>query len=267
MVDTDVFSPSTIISLLALLVSITSMYIVYTISKEDYKISQKIKSDIIILIATLKAIAMKSMFSTFQGNHKINAEQKKILEFLHSTTGMLFYSLVAKKNQENKKEWKLLFIYFLQLLLCKDSNISEAGYIAVSALIILNTLNEDDIDYLTSQSRDIKLLIAKSNEAYDLILASLRKKLDERNEGLSMTMYSEIRNFVEFVKFVKNIKKIDDPDVDIFIAVDIGDLKMVGEALDRNADPTISKGQIKERYKDYLNEFNQLYPDYAINRE
>ena len=77
MVDTDVFSPSTIISLLALLVSITSMYIVYTISKEDYKISQKIKSDILVLIATLKAIAMKSMFSTFQGNHKINAEQKK----------------------------------------------------------------------------------------------------------------------------------------------------------------------------------------------
>ena len=180
---------------------------------------------------------------------------------------MLFYSLVAKKNQENKKEWKLLFIYLSQLLLCKDSNISEAGYIAVSALIILNTLNDDDIDYLTSQSRDIKLLIAKSNEAYDLILASLRKKLDETNEGLSMTTYSEIRNFVEFVKFVKNIKKIDDPEVDIFIAVDIGDLKMVGEALDRNADPTISKGQIKERYKDYLNEFNQLYPDYAINRE
>lgn len=191
-----------LISLIALLISIISArysdFVNKRLTSSDYKASERVKSDIVKLIVTLRSIMHKYARYTYakspEGTIDISLEKRIINDFICSSTGLAFYSWVAQKSADanssnNKGEpWRVFFMYLVDII--DSNNVIIASNFAANVELLIAKLTEEDIEKIIEFNLNLPKSIAKiiKNGGGDpiiqaLLLIETEKSKEKEAEG------------------------------------------------------------------------------------
>ena len=153
-----------------------------TLASSDFQATQKVKSDIAALIATLRAFVIKAQIinedKLFNNPSKrtttgISEDKEKLEDFLCSTTSFALASwimLLEKKSKKPLKEiqdWRTIALMLGYTLYSVEAY--ESGMWAQKSLCLLETLNKKDISQISELLDDLPKAIytMNTNAEYD----------------------------------------------------------------------------------------------------
>jgi hypothetical protein len=249
---------SLIIAVVALITSIVatsiSVSLTKTINSSDYQSTQNVKKNTTELLSTLRSIINKGTLHGFgYSNINMNREKEEIENFLNSSTGFAYHIWVTEKSKQVAKEgkdserWRLLFFHLIRLT--ASENPKQSSVVAANVQYLFEELREDDFETISDYLKDIPKAIIKLREniEYDIIPSFIEE------------IYVEKQNkkgefFEEKLRFLKD-QGINDPDLDLWIAIIEGDKGACGNALDRGANVHSGDKELLNKYEEQLNDF------------
>jgi hypothetical protein len=121
---------------------------------------------------------------------------------------------------------------------------------------LLLKLSKNDVRFIGRSVSDLVRGITGFSRALDdnVLIKAMRGAVGEEQGGIDSEARDKI--FVRKLKHLKG-KGIEDPNIDLFLAVLGRDSKEVQDALERGADPSITDGEILSKYKSYLGDFKE----------
>lgn len=248
-----------IISIIAVIISISaatySGYLSKQISSSDYRATEGVKSDTAKLLSTLRSIMHKgALSSTTAKNVDISPEKEVITEFLNSQTGFAYYSWVDEKSSRAEADgrkgesWRLFFLYLVELSNSDDAY--TAAHRAADVELLFDQLTENDMAKIAEFNSDLVNAIAKNsknregNVVIKVFVEAARKRTIEGNSDI----------FLSKLKYLKELG-IDDPNIDMFLAVISDNVSALESALKAGADPSTTDTALLNKYEDELRNF------------
>ncbi len=259
---------SGLIALFALVLSVYSVRVANRIATSDFQTSQKVKSDVAQLVATLRSIMIKGVIYSQQAkdirddadhpeyiSNRIDLEN--IEHFLHSTTALAFYSFVSERSKlaqeagRKGENWRTFFLHMVTLSATQNQWLASKR--AADLERMLDHLKENDFVTLSRYLEDIPnaLEMLFQNREHDVILQVL--------VGLPKSRREHPDFFKAFINYLREEKAIQDPDVEVFWSAITGEVDVLKEALDQGANPNITDGELMNRYSDLADEFEAEY--------
>ncbi len=247
--------------IIALGLSFYSLRVNKKITSSDHVIAESVKEDLLHLIATLNSILTKSMWNALYHNydHQIDNEIKELDNFLHSPSGVIFNLLITKKENDStlsdaeRKSWRLFTSNSMTLLRLEDDDFIETALTAKNLLELLETITENEVNYLVHQSNNLPAAITniknmRDNDAIEVFDRVLKVKEDQNSE------------FLKFLMYLRDTANVVDPDVDLIVGTLTENVSILTDALDRGGDLDISDIVILERYSSFLKDYIKVNP-------
>lgn len=251
---------SSLTTAIALMLGAIALLVTARVESSDYKAEQQTKIDLAELLAALAMILNKGALGrTGQiKNVDFSEEVKRIEIFSMSTTSFAMYNLLARKSRiaGNKgEEWRLFFVYIAEI----TSNTQDLGLVvnrAVRLQQMLIKLTRRDLHYIGYSVANLVAGIRDFHEAIDdnVLIKAMHEVVNKEQGGAD----SELRtkNVMRKFRFLK-ARGIDDPNIDLFLAVDEGDTAKLQAAIDKGADVNISDAAILQKYETALAQFKE----------
>ena len=249
------------ISLLALLASVFSTYLSVrtstTLQSADYQAYQKFKADTTRLLSTFRSIIHKATLST-QGGEPLDftTEKNYVNEFLSSTTAFAYHAWVAEKSKratEAGKQGEAWRVFFLQLVnLSRSDTPLKMGKIAADLELLFNSLSEEDLEEIATYLSDLPTGIRKVFEGREhdpLVQAFVELYGRQPSEADSKKDLAKLHQLRKL--------GVNDPDVDLFVAVMTDNLELAKQARERGANLNATLGQVFSKYKEQLRQLSE----------
>ena len=252
---------------LVLAISVISAIYAAVISKKvtssDYASSQRVKSETARLIAVLRSVVTKATYARlFKTKMDLSYERELINQFINSTTALAYYAWMGLKSEQAgvvaPEKWRLLFNHLS--MLSRAEYPQKCVWLAVNVERMFNSLSEDDLSTIVGFNSDLRNAIANSKEGrggdtllevvYQLV-AGETAKTHETHEPPDHDL------LIKQLQFLKEQAKVNDPNVDLFLAVLLGDTQGVSAAKERGADHNVPISALLQQYKAELGEFRE----------
>lgn len=263
---TDLISVLSVgVALLALSVSFYSNRLSRKVATSDFRAVELVKSETAEIIAIFRALIMKGVVYSQQEKSKrddksfenyidTKAERNGIEKFMHSSTALAYYTYIAKRSKEAREsgkeseKWRAFFLKLTELRY--ESHPWISAKLAAELECLFEEIREKEIIEIADNLRDlpkaINLLFGERE--YDTLMKVM---VEPKQEAVDEDV------FVDFVKFLKEVKLIDDPDLDVFWAVFTDNKELIESSHQKGANLNIRSGEIIERYKKFIDEFNE----------
>jgi hypothetical protein len=244
----DLISP--LLSAAALLVSGVALVMSVRTAGAAFRAREKVGEDIAILLAALRNLRMglglRGALKLSEGHEYVDLvadARKAISSVCNSTTGYVLIVYEREVSEEaggSPSEWRLLPIYLVEVL---------AGETAMTAALrlenLLGSLTPSDIRRMSAYVADLPSSATQFGRAYG-VLDVIGRSTDDQ-DGTTQQPSSD-----DMLATFRQLKAggVDDPDVDMFIAVLEGDdsIDALNDALARGADPNVTDKQVIARY-------------------
>lgn len=251
---------STLTTAIALILGAIALLVTARVESSDYKAQQQTKTDIAGLLATLAMVVNKGALARTGQIQQVDfrREAEAIEGFVHSTTGFAMYMMAAQKSRAARRkseEWRLFFMYVAELISKPD----EPGLVLNRAIRLLELLLKLDSNDLRAIGRSVSNLvsgISAFDRALDdnVVIKAMRNVAAEEGGGGNDKERNAL--VISKLQFLKT-QGVDDPNVDLFLAVHAGDTVKLKNALDRGADPNITDTAVLEKHKAILANFKE----------
>ena len=250
-----------ILAMIALVISVgTAVYATQVskhVSSSDYMSSERVKSETARLLATLRSMATKGFYAAvFKEEADLTYERQSINEFINSTSAFAYYAWVRLKSDETAEgtpeKWRLLFPH-LSLLTRSDDPQSYVR-LAVEVERMFNSLGQDDLKVIVGLNSNFIEGIAKSKVGRDPLLEAIHHilQVEEVQRG------ADPKLAIRQLTFLKHERGIDDPDLDLALALLQQDAQGLVEALGPGgADMSGSITGVLKRYEHELEDFKE----------
>ena len=251
-----------ILSIIAILISLSSAlytgFLSEKLSSSDYKAKEQVKADTARLLSSLRSMMHKgALSSTTKDEIDISYEKNAISEFLTSQTGLAYYAWVDEKSSEADAKgrtgelWRVFFLYLAEL--SNASHPYSAARRAADVEILFDQLTEEDISKISEFNSDLIKAIANNSKNRDgnvVVNAFFSSQKEVEEERSSENLSKKLR-------YLKSIG-IDDPNIDLFLAVMGGDdnVDAAKAALEAGADVNMTDGALLEKYKKELENYD-----------
>ena len=227
-----------IISLVAtLVIAIFTNKLNKKVNSRDYELSEKTKSDLLDLIATLRSIRMKIRFVSLMNDvrYNLSEEIKRLNEIkLSSAYLYLMHSIKEKERQE-----KYDMYYQMLTTINVDNHIRD---VEIFSTRLLRIMKDVDIDVIVKY---------KVQDVYKKFASG--SGIEPENE---LESPKESDDIVEFAQWLIKEEGINDPDVLLWSSIDSktpDGTKKLDEALKAGANVQCTDKMIKEKYaKQYV---------------
>lgn len=228
------------------------------VSSSDYISSERVKSETARLLASLRSMETKGFYAALlKEDVNLTHERQCINEFINSSTGFAYYAWAElKSNQAGEgvsEKWRLLFSHLSRLTYLEDPQ--QYVPLAVDVEEIFDSLEKNDIKVIMGFNSDLVSGIANAKQGRhgDPLLGAIDDTLRQGQVQESGDRELAIRRLA----FLKHEMDVDDPDVDLALAVLEQDMQGAITALGRGADPSGSVDELLERYEDQRGGFEE----------
>ena len=245
------------ISILAIIISIgTALYSGIQSEKHassDHQAREQVKSDTADLLSTLRSLMHKGAFSTTTKEVvDIGPEKEAISKFMNSQTGLAYHALINEKSNQAEdagkkwESWRLFFLYLAELA-NSDSAYAAAGR-AAGVELMFDDLTESDIADIADFNADLIKAISKNSENREgngliKVWVEIHKKQQKEDQ-----------RFAAKLNYLKSTG-IEDPNIDLFLAVIDGDVSRAEKALKAGADVHTTDTTLLQKYEEELKNF------------
>ena len=239
-----------------LLVGILAITIVVAVESAEFKATEQVKVDLLSLAATISSIMRKVGASKGLNSEvaSLEFESNELQKFSAGVTALALQSWSAKdRKSKDGKNINLLF-FFVCL---------------VQGIMILRTSEKSKLDTTNCAQffAPMYIVLAQLTEAHVLEIA---KEISNINNAVSASLDVASKDpFIRLVlstyekhenkdkddiKHLRALKArgVDDPDLDLFIAVDDENLADVKSAIELGANRNIQMKTLIDRYKDVV---------------
>ncbi len=249
---------STLTNAIALMLGAIALLVPARVESSDYKAEQQTKTDIARLMATLAMILTKgALVRTGQiKNPDFSREVAAIDAFAHSTTGFAMFVLAGEKSRmaRNKsEEWRVFFMYIAELVARADEP-SLVINRAVRLQEMMLKLTREDLRRIGKSVSNLVSGISDFDAALDenVVVKAMRSVVNDEHGGADDEERNAlVRRKFEFLK----AQGVDDPEVDMFLAVWAGDTAELQNAIDRGANVNATDTAVLRRHEVILRTF------------
>lgn len=261
-----------LIAFFALGLSVYSVRVANKVATADFQTSEKVKSDVAELVATLRSIMLKGVIYSQKrpdirddaGHPEYISNEKdldKIEEFMRSTTALAFYSFVSERSKVAKEkdqcgeEWRTFFLQLVSLSTTKNQWLASKR--AADLERMLDNLQEQEFSTLSNYLGDIPTALDTlfRNREHDVIIQAL---VGSPKEGRDHPDF-----FPEFIKYLRETKSIKDPNVELFWAARSGEVKVAEKAIADGAKVHITEGELLRKYSEFADEFDGVFDQFS----
>lgn len=250
---------SSISTAIAIILGAIALLITAQVESSDYKSQQEVKTDLAKLLATLSSAQVRAGIKMAPGTREktnLSVEKAGLLSFMQSTTGFAFYGFAAHKSEKSAKapqEWRLFHLYMSEMIDTDDVGLFLNRAIRVQNL--LTSMTKADLRQLANAVQDI----AKSVAHFDYVvennvLLKAMRSIYGVDPNTAPKAGDGNASFIAALNFLKS-QGIDDPDIDLFLAVDSNDSAALKAAIDRGGNVNVTTGELLARYEAQLKEF------------
>jgi hypothetical protein len=250
---------SSISTAIAIILGAIALLITAQVESSDYKSQQEVKTDLAKLLATLSSAQVRAGIKLEPGARaktNLAVEKAALLAFMQSTTGFAFYGFAAHKSQKSAKapqEWRLFHLYMSEMIDTDDVGLFLNRAIRVQNL--LTSFTKADLKQLSKAVQDIAHSVAHFDDVVEnnVLLKAMREiyGTDPKN---APAPEDDNKRFIAALNYLKS-QGVDDPDIDLFLAVDANDTAGLKAAIDRGGNVNVTTGELLARYEAQLKEF------------
>jgi hypothetical protein len=251
-------------------VVLTALALVATVRVEssDFRAEERVKEDVACLLASFRSIYLKAAWLTQQSNQLddchaslFNDERRVIQDFLNSTTALAFNALegrMSRKAGSRGEEWRLFPLYMIELLrAAMPGEYRLIAQRAVRAEHLVTQLRHEDIAVLSADVANLSQAIEEfAGNRSETTLARAAYDVFGGAEESEDNMSSEMDQLRELKR-----QGVEDPDIELFLAVDRNVPSDVKKALDDGAHVNITIGEVLSRYRDRLSTASRSEPE------
>lgn len=194
------------------------------LASSDHRAAEQVKSDTARLLASLKSIADKLALASQGDSVEFSQERETMSEFINSPTSFAYrawirgkYRAVTREEREEKDlwDWKTWGNFFLHLSDLSSPRSTPTNYATMEVLNSLQTLTDKDLQDI--RAYNVKLIRAIASDPVDghILHAALyeRWKKQKDRERAAPRLLECLRD-----------GGVEDPNIDMFIAVHQGDV-------------------------------------------
>ena len=212
------------------------------VNEKDYAITENLKYDLLELIATIRAMDFKAAISGHIEDLSYETECEALNQLMISPSFLLMLQAMPLKERQISE------LYFHFLASADKSPTISAVDIRYGCHYILDVL-KDKVDI-----KDV-LDITVIKAIHDL--CDIESVVDSSYDTMNENAEEEKKVFESFIRFLFE-KGVNDEDVNVFYYVLANDVDGLEAALKRGGNPKVTQGEIIERYRQYLEEFEKI---------
>jgi len=236
-------------SAFSLIIGFLAVVIVATTARSDFRASEKVKEDLATIHSVFHNMCHKYALYTQTANDKlldIEKEKEELEEVIYGSTGFALQMFAAKKNEESghkEEEWRVFFLLVNTITSKRklDGEVMENSY---NLMNLLSNLTKNDISEMSAAVDNLPSALSKAGEAQkkDPIIQAVHSRYDNRP------------SFKQILNTFYEMKRhgIADPDIDIFLAIEEGDIEKLRQSLREGANLNIRPGEIMKRYPSWF---------------
>lgn len=242
---------------IAIILGAIALLLTARIESADYRAEQEIKSDLAKLHAALSSSQIRAgikLDKKARAETDLSLEKSVVHAFLNSVTGFAFYMLAAKKSETSAKspeEWRVFHLYAAELIETHDVSVFLNR--ANRMQRILAELKTEDLDSLRSFARDLSGSTSKFSWAIENNVI-LKAMSEIYGGGTQSDPEGGVGAAIPKLAYLKRIG-VEDPDIDLFLAVSDGDTKALQSAIDRGANVNVTDSEVLRRHAEKLKDF------------
>jgi hypothetical protein len=251
---------SSISTAIAIILGAIALLITAQVESSDYKSQQEVKTDLARLLATLSSAQVRAgikLEPAARAKTDLRVEKAALLTFMQSTTGFAFYGFAAHKSQKSAKapqEWRLFHLYMSEMIDTDDVGLLLNRAIRVQNL--LTSLRKADLKQLSKAVQDIAHSVAHFDDVVENnVLLKAMRGIYGVDPKSTPKPEDENARFIAALNFLK-LKGVDDPDIDLFLAVDANDTAALQAAIDRGGNVKVTTGELLARHESELKGFS-----------
>ena len=239
------------IASLSLVVSVISSFYGFTQNKKlqefEHRTREDTKEDLVKLDTALRSIVAKASYRTEMRNLDFLLEKKSISDFLLSPTWLAVQYLLSTHEDSTPLQEELL------LILNRQEGITM-GFAAHNA--------EKELTRISEQYHD-ELLDLKAH-----IYTMLPEISRESMERLSETAYNAVKSEISYndtyfhdaLKFLKEKKGVQDPTIDVYLAVLENNAELLKSAINAGGDLSLDDKALLKKYQKLLHDHRYVVP-------
>jgi hypothetical protein len=244
-----------LLTAVALILGALSFAVLMSVESSDFKALQEFKRDLAKLLVTLNSIVMDEALAAGSGAPRadLSREQDVIRDFLCSTSGFGLTSLLRQKSEaagSNGTEWRLIQVYLWEAATRDDRATTIAS--AVKALRLLRTLETSDLEHVSAYLGDMHrgIIAFRAYQQEDTLI----------NAAMSVFgQSSQQANVNEGIKVLGRLMAagVQDPDIDLWLAVSANDPEALQAALQTGANPSVTLETLLARHRDRIEQLEK----------
>jgi hypothetical protein len=185
----------------------------------------------------------------------ISKEKSAINDFLNSETAFAYCSWVDEKDSiavaqgRKKEEWRIFFLYLAEMANSNDA--ISAAQIAAKVELLFDNFTENDASRIAEFNSDLNKAIAENskNREGNIIVKVLVDGAIEYEKANSPEIV------LNKLKYLKSIG-IDDPNINLSIAIEEMNNAEAKAALEAGADKSMSDSALLRKYADKLQDYS-----------
>ncbi|HEY1352709.1 MAG TPA: hypothetical protein VGF67_24105 [Ktedonobacteraceae bacterium] len=238
----------------ALILSIIAIISTARVSSSDYQAQQEVKATTARLLAIFRSIIVKGVVLSQKSGattSPLNFEQEKaaLNEFLSSTSAFAYWSWEGYKGQrvQGDEPWRVFFLKLIDILDTEDPQFRTMISRAFELEELLTKLTPRDMEKICHYVADLSQAIGdfETSAEADILINAAKKVYKPVDKKTILSMFH----------YLKETRAVNDPNIDLFLAVDAQSPEQVQVALDAGADMSVTQGQILAKYQSQLKDF------------
>jgi hypothetical protein len=252
---------SVVVAGVAIVVSVGSAIYTFWQSRHlagsGFKAAEDLKADLVALLAALRSIIYKGISSSQDNKSRdISVELKRVREFQTSPSGYALAALAAERGagkQEDAGHWRVLGLQFAELAGMQELNEGDASVVlrarnwSTEIETTLGGLTLDDVEWMASKVGNLPSMTTslRHTRSRDMVLRSWFEISEERRAEADPQI--NLRKLLTL-----KARGVEDPDVDLWIALLNDDKDNLQKALDAGAHVNATMEHVLGRHREQL---------------
>jgi hypothetical protein len=234
------------------------------VGESGFQAEEKFKTDLVALLSALRSIMVKSVLSDQDSTpYCFEKELDTVRNFQVSTSGLALTGWAARQSKTGlqkdvdaaTKRWRTLVMDLSTLSGVTDDDAKQGGsafndkirHLAATVEFTIGDLTEETVRAIARDIRDLPGKFPISNDTRGTLLTALTDQFLHDEESRNLTVERQR------LAYLRN-SGIDDPDIDLFLAVFDENADDVIAAIDRGANTSVTLGDVLSRYEGYAHD-------------
>jgi hypothetical protein len=232
----------------ALLTGIIAITVTARVASSDHQAAEQVKADIARLLAACRSIQTKSVYVAGTARQlaplDFAHEKEQINDFLSSTTAFAMWAWVGERSAAAgpaPEGWRTFFLTLVEMLATEDPDYWTLADRGAQVEVLVSALSAHDVKRVGKMVEDLPAAVGRFDESRrrDPAIAAFHAIQAERKAAQAL--------YPAKMRYLK-AKGVQDPDLDMHLAVVDDDTAALETALAAGANPAVTDGQVVRRH-------------------